>query len=52
MVLRHIHFDATLSPSSTGLSLSFQIQFQSSSSPATSPTLSRHKKSLIIFQTH
>lgn len=36
MVLRHIHFDAALSPPSTGLSLSSQIQLQSSSSPSVS----------------
>lgn len=47
MVVRPIHFDAALRPSSTGFGLSSQIQFQSLSSPlspATNPTLSRHKK--------
>lgn len=36
MVLRPIHFDAALRPSSTGFSLSSQIQFQSLSSPPVS----------------
>lgn len=55
MVVRPIHFDAALRPSSTGFGLSSQIQFQSLSSPCLLPPTLHFpgtKKSLIIFQTH